>query len=232
MLEIRRREFIAALGGAAAWPLAARAQQDGRVWRIGVLWAGDENVPEQKRRLTALTQALADLGWTDGRNVRIELRWGEGDNNRIRALAQELVSLQPDIIVTSVASATVAVLRETRTIPFVFTSVADPVASGIVPRLDRPGGNVTGFANFEASLAGKWLQLLSEIAPGLKRATIMFNPDTASVSTYMPSFEAAARSLKVVPITAPVNGDVDIETVIIALGREPGGGLASCRRYS
>src|SRR6516225_10713797 len=113
---MRRREFIAGLGSAVAWPVVVRAQQDGRVWRIGVLWAGDENVPEQKRRLTALTQALADLGWTDGRNVRIELRWGEGDNNRIRALAQELVSLQPDIIVAGGGLATIALQRETRTI--------------------------------------------------------------------------------------------------------------------
>jgi putative tryptophan/tyrosine transport system substrate-binding protein len=136
-----------------------------------------------------------------------------------------LVGLQPDIIVTSVASATVAVQRETRTIPIVFTGVGDPVASGIVPRLDRPGGNITGFANFEASMAGKWLGLLSEIAPGLKRAAIMFNPDTALASTYIPPFETAAWSLKVKPITAPVHSDAEIETAITELGREPGDGL-------
>jgi putative ABC transport system substrate-binding protein len=124
-----------------------------------------------------------------------------------------------------VASATVAVQRETRTIPIVFTGVGDPVASGIVPRLDRPGGNITGFANFEASMGGKWLELLSEIAPGLKRAAIMFNPDTALASIYIPQFETAARSLKVKPITAPVHNDAEIETAITELGREPGGGL-------
>ena len=134
-------------------------------------------------------------------------------------------ALQPDIIVTNSTPATVALQRETRTIPIVFANVGDPVASGIVARLDRPSGNITGFANLETSLGGKWLELLSEIAPGLKRAAIMFNPDTFPASAYMPSFETAARSLKVVPIIAPVHSDVEIETAIIALGREPGGGL-------
>jgi putative ABC transport system substrate-binding protein len=220
-----RREFITLLGGAAAWPLAARAQQGDRVRRIGVLMPLDENDPEMKLRYAALTQVLADLGWSDGHNVRIDFRWGRGDNNRIRALAQELVALQPDIILTNGTPATAAVLRETQTIPIVFTGVGDPVASGIVARLDRPSANVTGFGILEASLGGKWLELLSEIAPGLKRAAIMFNPDTAPASAYMPSFETAAKSLKVLPITAPVSSDVEIETAIIALGREPGGGL-------
>jgi putative ABC transport system substrate-binding protein len=155
----------------------------------------------------------------------MDLRWGGGDINRIRALAQELVGLQPDIILTGGTPATVALQRETRTIPIVFANVADPVASGIVARLDRPSGNVTGFANLEATLGGKWLELLSEIAPGLKRAAVMFNPDTSPASAYMPSFETAARSLKVVSITAPVHSDVEIETAIIALRREPGGSL-------
>jgi putative ABC transport system substrate-binding protein len=140
----------------------------------------------------------------------MDLRWHGDDTNRIRALAQELVGLQPDIIVTGGGAATAALQRETRTIPIVFANVGDPVASGIVARLDRPSGNITGFANLEASLGGKWLELLSEIAPGLKRAAIMFNPDTSS--TYMPSLETAARSLKVVPIIAPVHSDVEIET--------------------
>jgi putative ABC transport system substrate-binding protein len=222
---ILRREFIAGLGGAAAWPLAASAQQDGRVRRIGVLMPFDENDPEQKRRLLAFTQALADLGWADGRNVRMDLRRHGQDINRIGALARELVGLQPDIILTGTTLATVALQRETRTIPIVFGNVGDPVASGIVPRLDRPSGNVTGFATLETTLGGKWLELLTEIAPGLKRAAIMFNPDTSPTSAYMPSLETAARSLKVVPITAPVDSDVEIETAILALGREPGGGL-------
>jgi putative ABC transport system substrate-binding protein len=136
-----------------------------------------------------------------------------------------LVSLQPDIIVTDATPPTVAVQRQTRTIPIVFAGVGDPVASGIVERLDRPSGNITGFGIFEATLGGKWLELLSQIAPRLKRVAIVFNPDTAPVSVYMPSFEAAAQSLKVVLIIAPVRSDVEIETAIIALGREPGGGL-------
>src|SRR5215831_12643806 len=149
---MRRRDFIVGLGSTAAWPLATSAQQGDRVRRIGVLMALDENDPEVKLRQSAFMQALADLGWTDGRNVRMDLRWGRGDINRIRALAQELVGMQPDIIVTGGVPATVAVQRETRTIPIIFANVADPVASGIVPRLDRPSGNVTGFASFEASL--------------------------------------------------------------------------------
>jgi putative ABC transport system substrate-binding protein len=165
------------------------------------------------------------LGWIDGRNVRIDPRWGGGDNNRIQALAQELVGLQPDIIVTGATLATVAVQRETRTIPIVFLGVGDPVASGIVAKLNQPGGNITGFALYEASLGGKWLELLSEIVPGLKRAAIMSNPDTAPVSTYLPSIETAARSIKVEQIIVPVHSDVEIEAAINALGREPGGGF-------
>jgi putative ABC transport system substrate-binding protein len=221
---MRRREFITLLGGAAAWPLVARAQQGDRVRRIGVLMVGDENDPVAKTYVSAFTKALADLGWIDGRNVRMHLGWGGGDTNRIRALAQELVGLQPDIIAAAATAATAALQRETRTIPIVMM-VGEPVASGFVAGLNQPGGNITGFGGYEASMGGKWLELLSEIAPGLKRAAIMFNPDTAPLSVYMPSFETAARSLKVVPIVAPVHDDVEIETAIIALGREPRGGL-------
>src|SRR6516162_4980984 len=223
--QMRRREFIAGLGGAAAWPLSARAQQGDRVRRIGVLTPADENDPENKLRHSAFTQALAGLGWTDGRNMRIDVRFGHGDNDRIRAFARELVGLRPDIIVTYGTPPTVAVRRETRTIPIVFASVTDPVISGLVQRLDRSSGNVTGFPTFEASVGGKWLELLSEIAPGLKRATVMFNPDAAPASAYMPSLETAARLLRIVPSTAPIHSDVEIETTIIALGSEPGGGL-------
>jgi putative ABC transport system substrate-binding protein len=136
-----------------------------------------------------------------------------------------LVGLQPDIILTNGTPETVALQRETRAIPIVFANAGDPVGSGIVARLDRPSGNITGFASLEATLGGKWLELLLEIAPGLKRAVIMFNPDTAPVSSFVPSFESAARSLKVVPIIAPVHNDVEIEKAIRDLGREPGGGL-------
>jgi putative tryptophan/tyrosine transport system substrate-binding protein len=225
MSAIRRRTFIAGLGGAAAWPAVARAQQGERVRRIGFLSAGDGHDLVSTLGYTAFTQALADLGWIDGRSLRIDLRWGGLDIDRIRALAQELVGLKPDVIVTVATPPTVAVQRETRTIPIVFVNVGDPVASGIVARLDRPNGNVTGFAIWEGTLGGKWLELLLEIAPGLKRAALMFNPDTSSISTFMPSFQTAARSLKVEPIAAPVHTDAEIETTIAALGRDPGVGL-------
>jgi putative ABC transport system substrate-binding protein len=222
---MNRREFIAGLGGAAAWPAVGLAQQGERMRRVGVLMGIGEDDPLGKPRISAFTQALADLGWTDGRNVRVDLQGTGGDINRTRALAQKLVSLKPDIILTGAMPPTAAVLQETQTIPIVFVNVSEPVDRGFVAGLNRPGGNITGFAIYEGSMGGKWLELLSEIAPGLKRAAIMFNPDTTLVSTYMPSFETAARSLKVVPIAAPVHDDAEIETAIIALGREPGGGL-------
>jgi putative tryptophan/tyrosine transport system substrate-binding protein len=221
---MRRREFIAGLGSAAAWPLAARAQQGERMRRIGHLYYGDENDPLNKSALSAFIQALAGFGWVEGRNVRIDVR-ADTNINRLRALAHELVGLQPDVISVGTTPPTVALQRETQTIPIVFQNVSDPISSGIVASLNRPGGNITGFSYYETTLGGKWLELLSEIAPGLKRAAIMFNPDTAPVSAHLPSFETAARSLKVEPIPARVHSDVEIETAIIALGREPGGGL-------
>jgi putative ABC transport system substrate-binding protein len=224
-VPIARRKFVVALAGAATWPLAARAQQGNRVRRIGVLMGRGENDPVAKTIVTAFTQALADLGWSDGRNVRMDVRGAGNDITRMRALARELVGSQPDIILASSTPAPAALQQETRTIPIVFVNVSDPVATGLVPRLNQPGGNVTGFANFEPSMGGKWLELLSEIVPGLKRATIMFNPDTAPVSSFMPSFETAAAALKVAPIIAPVRSDVEVEAAIRDIGREPGGGL-------
>ena len=228
-IHIRRREFIVTLGGAvAAWPLAARAQQGDRVRRIGVLMWLDENDPGAKADLSAFTQALSDLGWTDGRNVRMDVRWHGDNTNRIPALAQELVGLQPDVIMAS-GTAVVPLQRATQTIPIVFAGVADPIAEGIVTRLNRPGGNTTGFAMFETPLAGKWLQLLSEIAPGLKRAAVMFHPDNNNNGParliFRGSLVTAAQSLKVVTISAPVHSEIEIETAIMALGSEPGGGL-------
>jgi putative ABC transport system substrate-binding protein len=220
---MRRRDLIAGLG-AAGWPLAGWAQPAERVQRIGVIFAVGENNGWQPYS-SPYTQALADLGWTDGRNVRMDLRWSRNDGNWRRALAQELVGLQPDIILAVGNLLTAALQRETRTIPIVFVSVSDAVGSGLVARLNRPSGNITGFALSEPPLGGKWLQLLLEIAPRLKRAAIMFNPDNGIANSFVPSFETAARSLKVVPMIAHVRGDVEIETSIIDLGREPGGGL-------
>jgi putative ABC transport system substrate-binding protein len=224
---IGRRDFIAGLGSVAAWPVVARAQQGDRRRRIGVFTWGDENDPVAKTFVSAFTQGLADLGWTDGRNVRIDLRWHGDDPNQIPAIARELVALQPDIIETNTTPGTIAVQRETRTIPIVFANIAEPVASSMVTRLDRPSGNVTGFAMWEASLIGKWLELLLEIAPALKRVAILFNPDAEpyAEASYLPAFEAASRALKVAPIKAPVYSDAEIDEAITTLGREPGGGF-------
>jgi putative ABC transport system substrate-binding protein len=224
---MRRRDFIAGLGGAAAWPLAAHAQQPVRMRRVGVLMLNEESDPEGEARLSALTQGLAELGWTDGRNLRMDIRWGGNNVDQMRMFARELVALKPDVVLAQGTLATTALQQETRTIPIVFAAVSDPVGAGFVAGLPRPGGNLTGFINLEASLAGKWLQLLTEIAPGVRRAAIMFNPDAAPgiSSFHMPSLEAAARSLTVMPVAAPVRSDAEIETVITSLGREPRGGL-------
>jgi putative ABC transport system substrate-binding protein len=224
---MKRRDFITLIGGAAAWPLAARAQQPERVRRIGVLMPGGEDNPLEKTFVSAFTQALADLGWTEGRNMRMDLRWGGLGINRIRARAKELVDLHPDVILSNTTPVTAAFQRETRTIPIVFTFASDPVGSGFVAGLSHPGGNITGFIHNEDTWGGRLLELLMEIAPGIKRVAAMFNPDTAPYvkSNYLPSFEAAARSFKVEPTTAPVHNDAEIETVITSLGRELGGGL-------
>src|SRR5271169_3858419 len=213
---MRRREFIAGLGGAGvsvAWPPAAPAQQPDRVRRIGVLMVFEENDPEGKARFSGFTQGLAELGWTDGRNLRMEVRWAAANVDRMRMFAKELVDLQPDVILATSTPATAALQQATRTIPIVFAGISDPVGAGFVASLPRPGGNMTGFSNMEAAMGGKWLELLTEIAPGIKRAAIMYNPDTAPYgrSYFLPAFEAAARLLKVEPIAATVHGDSDIE---------------------
>jgi putative ABC transport system substrate-binding protein len=225
---MQRREFIAGLGAAAAWPIAARAQQPDRMRRIGVLMGGyGENDPQGKAFLSGFTQGLSELGWTDGRNLRTDFRWAPGNVDRMRMFAKELVDLQPDVILANTTPVTAAIRRETRTISIVFVMVSDPVGAGFVAGLPRPGGNITGFISQEASMGGKWMELLTEIAPGVKRVAMMFNPDTApgGGSYYLPAFETAARSFKVAPITAPVHSDAEIETVIASLGREAGGGL-------
>jgi putative ABC transport system substrate-binding protein len=224
---MRRREFIAGLGGAVAWPLAAHAQQAERVRRVGMLMSSDENDSDAKTELSVFTQGLSDLGWTDGRNLRTDVRWAAGNVDRMRMSAKELVDLKPDVILAQSTPVTAALQRETRTIPIVFVGPSDPVGDGFVASLPRPGGNLSGFISTEAGMGGKWLQLLTEIAPGTKRVAIMFNPDAApgGGSYYLPAFEAAARSLKVEPITTPVHSDAEIETVMTSLGRQPGGGL-------
>jgi putative tryptophan/tyrosine transport system substrate-binding protein len=227
---MKRREFIAGLGSTAAWPLAARAQQPDRVRRVGVLMGLDETDPEGKAQLSRFMQGLAELGWTDGGNIQTDVRWGGDDVDRMRILAKELVAMRPDAILAEGTPVTAALQRETRTIPIVFVVVADPIGTGFVASINRPGGNITGFVNTEMSMGGKWLELLAEMAPGIKRAAMMFNPDTAlyAHSYYLPSFVSAARSLNVEPIPAPVRNDTEIETVIASLaslGQEPRGGL-------
>jgi putative ABC transport system substrate-binding protein len=224
---MRRRQFIAGLGGAAVWPVMVRAQQPDRVRRLGVLMGNDENDPEGKARLSGFVQGLSELGWSDGRNLRMDVRWAAGSVDRARMHAKELVDLQPDVILANSTPVTAAIKRQTRTIPIVFVIVSDPEGAGFVASLPHPGGNITGFVNIEASMGGKWLQLLTEIAPSVKRAAIMFNPDTApgGGSYFLPPFEAAARSLKVVPITAPVHSDAEIDRVIASLQGEKKEGL-------
>jgi putative tryptophan/tyrosine transport system substrate-binding protein len=195
--------------------------------RIGVLMSNPENDSEALTYVSGFTQGLAELGWFDGRNMRMDIRWAGGKVDRIRALAKELVDLQPEVILAISTPVTAALQRETRTVPIVFASVSDPVGEGFVASVPRAGGNLTGFIYTEAGMAGKWLELLAEIAPALKRAAIMFNRERASGSRsyFLPSFEAAARSLNVTPAAAPVHDDIEIETVITSLAGEPRGGF-------
>jgi putative ABC transport system substrate-binding protein len=180
----------------SAWPLAARAQQGERVRHVGVLLGWSESDPQFRSWFAVFVQELAQLGWANGGNVRIEQRWTNADINRARPLAKELVQLQPDVILVSTTQVTAALQQETRTIPIVFAAVADPVGSGFVAGLPRPGGNLTGFINIEGATGGKWLQIIKEIAPHIRRAAAMYNPDTAPYAKYfLGPFEAAARAL-------------------------------------
>jgi putative tryptophan/tyrosine transport system substrate-binding protein len=224
---MRRRQFIAGLGAAATSPLVARAQQANRMRRIGVLMGFGENDPRARGWFSGFTQGLGELGWIEGSNLRMEVRWAAGNIDRMRAFAKELADLQPELVVGATTQAAVALSREMRTIPNVFVLVDDPVGEGFIKSVSRPGGNITGFIADEASMGGKWLELLTEIAPDVSRAAMIFNPDTGpgGGSFFRPSFEAAARLLKVTPIVSPVHSEAEIETAIISLGREPRGGL-------
>ena len=223
---MKRREFITLLGSAAAaWPLAARAQQAERMRRIAVLLGWSESNPEYRSLIDTFVQGLAQLGWVAGRNVLIDVRWTRGDVRRMQTLVKELVELQPDVILCQSTPVTAALQRETRTIPIVFVIVADPVGSGFVAGLPRPGGNITGVINIEGEMGGKWLELLKEIAPRISRVAMMFNPDTApgGGAFFLSSFEAAARSLAVEPITVRVHSAAEIEAEIASLGRDQAG---------
>jgi len=225
---MRRREFIQCIGGAAAlWSQAASAQNPGGVRRIGILLSLAESDPEGKTQLAGFMERLAELGWIDGRNLQAEVRWGRGDVDRIRSFAKELVALRPDVIVAHGTPVTAALHQETRTIPIVFVTVSDPVGDGFVAGLPHPGGNITGFLTSESAITAKMLELLTEIAPGLKRVAMLFNPDTAPGrgAYYLPDFEAAARSTNIEPIAARARSDGEIEAAVALLGKEPSGGL-------
>jgi putative ABC transport system substrate-binding protein len=223
---MRRREFITLLGGAVAtWPLAARAQQAERMRRIGILMSLAADDKQAQARLAAFLQGLQELGWTDGRNVRIDIRWGTGDSDRNRRHAAELVGLAPDVILASGGSVVGTLLQATSTVPIVFTQTPDPVGAGFVESLARPGGNATGFSIFDYSLGGKWLELLKEIAPGVTRVAVIRDASTPQGIGQFSALQSLAPSLslEVTPINA--RDAADIERAIAAVQRNPNSGL-------
>jgi putative ABC transport system substrate-binding protein len=225
---MKRREFIKLVGGAAAFcPLAVRAQQRDEVRRIGVIVNVAADDPEAQASIAAFKQAMQQLGWSDERNLQIDFRGAAGDPERMQAFAKELVALKPHVILSRSTPVTAALLRQTRAIPIVFTVVSDPVGERFVESLARPGGNATGFTNVESSLTGKWLELLKEVAPHVKRVAFIFNPKLAPGGGlyYTRLIEAAAPSFAVTPTVAPVHGAADIERAIGEFVREPNGGL-------
>jgi putative ABC transport system substrate-binding protein len=223
---MRRREFITLLGGgAAAWPIALAAQQTGRMRRIGMLFGNAQGDRQAVIEIALLKNTLQELGWTEGRNILIEARWAAAEVDRIEAFTRELVSLQPDLILAHTTPVVAALQRQTKTIPIVFVVVSDPVGSGFVASLPHPGGNITGFINFEASLGGKWIETLKDIVPGATHAALMFNPATAPVAYYQQPFETAARSSGVEPAAAPIHNEADIERVFASLEGKPKTGV-------
>ena len=223
---MQRREFIMLLGGAAvAWPLAARAQQADRVRRVGVLMGYAEDDPETKARLAAFRQRLEKRGWSEGRNVHIEARFAASTSSKYEPLAKELVATQPDVILAHTTPVTAALQRESRVIPIVFVNVSDPIGSGFVANLARPGGNFTGVLQYEASVVGKWLAMLKEIAPGLERVALLANPKTTPYDYFVRAAEAAATLLAIKLVPSPVATAADIEHAIESFAGVPNGGL-------
>jgi putative tryptophan/tyrosine transport system substrate-binding protein len=221
---MRRREFITLLGGTAAWPLAAGAQQGERVRRVGVL-INSTATPDQKANLALFQQTLHQLGWTAGRNIQMDIRWAEGDAGEIRRHAGELVALAPDVIVTPGDAGMSPLLQATRTIPIVFNSVADPVGAGFVKSMARPGGNATGFVQFEYSLSAKWLELLKEIAPGLTRVAVLRDADLRSGIGQFAVIQSVALTFGVEPSAINVHDVAEIEAEIAEFARAANGGL-------
>jgi putative ABC transport system substrate-binding protein len=225
---MKRRQFMTLVGGAAAtWPLVARAQQSSRVRRIGVLMGYAESDPDARAWYAAFREGLQKLGWTPGHNMQIDDRWAIPDDpESMRRFAQELVALQPDLLLSSTTPTTSALLQQTRTIPIVFAIVADPIGSGFVASFARPGGNVTGFIFTEPTMVGKWLELLKQVAPRTARVAMLFNPVSATYADYwLKPFEAAAPSFSVEAIAAPVRDRAELEPVIAAQARAPNGGI-------
>jgi len=225
---MRRREFITLISGAAAaLPLPSRAQQAAGERRIGVLVPLAESDAQAQAEVMAFRERLQQLGWTEGRNARIDKRWAAGDIGRIQIYAKELVALQPDVILARTTPVTVALLHETRTIPIVFVGASDPVGDGFAASMARPGGNATGFTNVEASMGGKWVEVLKEINPRIARIAVMFNPKTSpgGGSYYLQLVQDAARSIAVEAIATPVHDAAEIERGIEAFAREPNRGL-------
>ena len=224
---MRRRKFITLLGGvAAAWPLVAHAQQGDRMRRLGILMAGAESDPQYQADVAVFREGLQKLGWVDGQNIRIEVRWAGFNAETMRRYAKELIALQPDLILSNDTPTTATLLQQTRTVPIVFATVADPVGSGFVESFARPGGNATGFAVYEASLGGKWLELLKEIVPSVSRVVVIFNPATAPFAEYhLKSINDAATSFGVEVSVAHVHDVSELETVVATQAREPNSGL-------
>jgi putative ABC transport system substrate-binding protein len=224
---MRRREFIGLVGGAAAWPLAARAQQR-QMPRVGVLMGNAESDPQGQEMSQAFRTRLSQLGWVDGDNVRIDYRWAAAHADRFVTAAQELVALKPNVVVASTTPSLQAFRRQTQTIPIVFTAVTDPLGQGFLQNLARPAGNITGFMTYEASLGGKWLALLKEIAPAVKRVAILFNPTSAPYfNFFLPDMESAAAALGMATIRMPVQSPLEIDRAIGDFAREPNGGLSN-----
>jgi putative ABC transport system substrate-binding protein len=221
---VARRQFISALGGAAAWPLAARAQQPERVQRIGVLFSGGDN-PDEKARYAAFRETLQQLGWTEGRNVRLDPRWAVGNDADTRKYAAELVALAPDVVLAEGSPSAGALLQATHTVPIVFYLVIDPVGAGFVDSLSRPGGNATGFMLFEYSLSGKWLELLKEIAPDVTRAAVLRDAAIAAGAGQFAVIQAVAPSVGVEISAVNVRDAAEIERGIAAFARAANGGL-------
>ena len=223
---MKRREFVSLVAGTAAYPLLARADNTERVRRIGVLLGNAADDAQAVAGLAAFKTALQELGWIDGRNIQIDYRFAAADLDRMRAFAKELVGLHPDLLMGQTTPVTAALQRETKTIPIVFIIVSDPVESGFVASLPRPGGNITGFINIEASLSGKWIEMLKEIMPRVTRAAFLFNPETAPYSAfYQQPFDAAARANGIEPIATHVHTAAEIERVLENLGTRRGTGL-------